>query len=301
MIPQFPSFKKLTPDDREEIETITHEHDPYSDFNFSSMWAYNTEEDFEISRINNNIIIRFQDYITNKRFYSFIGTDHVFETIHTLLMKAHADDQVMKHLKLIPESTINSLQDAHQFHIEEDRDNFDYVLDIEKMFAENSGTYSHKKRLARRFDRENPHTSLQLLNLENKDIHDQIIKCFRLWETERQKTSEETAQELTALRRTLITSDSHPVRGLGIFNSDEIVGFTLFETVHKNYGVIHYCKFDPSYKGIVEKLVFGTAQILKDEGCKYLNIEQDLGISGLRNSKNLWYPSHFLKKYTISF
>jgi hypothetical protein len=71
MIPQFPSFKKLTPDDREEIETITHEHDPYSDFNFSSMWAYNTEEDFEISRINNNIIIRFQDYITNKRFYSF--------------------------------------------------------------------------------------------------------------------------------------------------------------------------------------------------------------------------------------
>lgn len=300
MIPQFPSFKKLTPDDRQEIEQISHEHEPYSDFNFSSLWSYNTEEDIEISRLNDNIVIRFQDYLTHQKFYSFIGKNKVFETIHFLLQKTKTDENVLDHLKLIPESAVTSLEQSDGFTLQEDRDNFDYILDIDKLFDTTIGTYSHKRRLAKRFDRENPNAYISILNINDREVHEQLLNCFHRWEIKRQKTGDETAQELTAIKRTLIKTDDHNAQALGIIDSGQIIGFTLFEEVHRNHGIIHFCKFDPTYKGIVEKLIFETAQILKNKGCKYLNIEQDLGIEGLRNSKNLWYPSHFLKKYTIT-
>ncbi len=38
MLPQFPQFKPLELTDKSDIEAITKQHLPYSDFNFVSLW-----------------------------------------------------------------------------------------------------------------------------------------------------------------------------------------------------------------------------------------------------------------------
>jgi len=42
-----------------------------------------------------------------------------------------------------------------------------------------------------------------------------------------------------------------------------------------------------------------TAKHLLENNIKYINIEEDLGFNGLRESKRLWRPAKILKKYTI--
>lgn len=42
-----------------------------------------------------------------------------------------------------------------------------------------------------------------------------------------------------------------------------------------------------------------TATIFVSKGIKYLNLEQDIGIEGLRKGKENWRQIGFLKKFTI--
>ena len=46
--------------------------------------------------------------------------------------------------------------------------------------------------------------------------------------------------------------------------------------------------------------LYATALHLEKRGVKYFNIEQDLGIDGLRKWKTSYQPVFFLKKYKIT-
>lgn len=56
MIPQFPNFKKAEVADRGAVEAHTHKYDPYSDFNFTSLWAWDTSGERMISGLNSDSI-----------------------------------------------------------------------------------------------------------------------------------------------------------------------------------------------------------------------------------------------------
>lgn len=75
MIPQFPEFKIVEVGDREAVESHTHRYPPYSDFNFTSLWAWDTSNERMISELNGNLVVRFTDYATNEPFLSFLGTN----------------------------------------------------------------------------------------------------------------------------------------------------------------------------------------------------------------------------------
>jgi hypothetical protein len=85
MIPQFPEFKKLELSDREEIEALTQRYPLYSDFEFTSLYAWDTKEKIQISYLHQNIAIQFTDYTSGDFFYTFIGNHEVNDTAQKLL------------------------------------------------------------------------------------------------------------------------------------------------------------------------------------------------------------------------
>lgn len=73
MIPEFPQFKLIELSDKGSVEKVTQKYLPYSDFDFISMWCWNIKGKIKISKLNNNLVVRFTDYLSGNPFFSFLG------------------------------------------------------------------------------------------------------------------------------------------------------------------------------------------------------------------------------------
>jgi len=300
MIPAFPTFKKLSLEDMSAIDLITNNYAPYSDFNFVSLWSYNTENDVLISLLHGNLVIKFRDYITNEPFYTFIGKNKVSETITALLTIAKKE-HILLQLKLIPEENlINNSEVNKSFIVKEDRDNFDYIYFSEKLAKLEGQEYGKKRGWVNHFKRNYPDAKIEFLDLTNENIISKIFKTFSIWQDHKNKTDEEVNHELTAIKLLLSKVKQLNLISLGVFVSHDLAAFAIIEIFHKNYALYHFIKADVTYKGIYQFLYQSLAQILYKNGCTYINREQDLGIPELRSAKESWHPNLFLKKYIIS-
>lgn len=300
MISTFPEYKKLELQDKEELERVTNLFPPYSDFNFVSLWSYNTEGDAEISNILGNISLKFRDYITNEFFYTFIGNNNVEVTIKKLLALAE-EKKVLPFLKLVPESNFsNGPEILTTFNITEDRDNFDYIISTESMATLPGNEFGQQRTLINRFKRDNPECEASLLDLSLDKTRQDLESLFSVWSDNKNNTKEESEHELIAIQRLLKDAGSLKILAVGLYKDNKLIGFTLTEVLINSYSISHFTKADTSYKGIFQFLYQETGKQLLERGAKYLNREQDLGIPGLRQAKEQWNPVSFLKKYIIS-
>lgn len=299
MLPLYPNFKSLEIEDKNSIEEITDKFPPYSDFNFVSLYSYDVESDAHFSILNNNLVIKFRDYLTNEFFYSFIGGSNVVETTRELLERSTREG-FAEELKLIPESVINSNTNLkEQFLVKEDPDNFDYVLELELISNLEGNIFGSKRNLVNRFNKENPDFKILNINLQNEENQNEIIKMFGIWLEVRGKSEEEANHELTAIKRFLSAEDKSRLVCIGLYIEDDIAGFAAAELLNNDFSIFHFVKGNTRYKGIFEVLYNSIAKELMKHNRKYFNIEQDLGIPGLRVSKEQWNPAFYLKKYTI--
>lgn len=299
MIPVFPHFKKIELDDRKFLETFTRQFPPYNDFEFVSLWTYNSGNNNAFSTLHNNIIVKIQDFITGDFIYSFLGVNDLKDTISALLKKSKEDNCGLK-LFLIPEINFKSSPNLDaNFTIKEDRDSFDYIFSIREMAELVGSNYSNRRNHVSKFKKLYPDSNLQFIDLTKTKTKRSIKKLFFLWVKQKGKKRHETIIELTAIERLFDLANVMTIQCLGIYNQNRLIGFSTFHLVHDNYAILSFIKCDTSYKYIYEYLNHEIAKHLKTLGCTYLNYEQDLGIPSLRVSKMLWRPVFFLKKYTI--
>lgn len=300
MLPQFPDFKKLEITDKLETEKITSQYPPYSDFNFISLWDYDIHKLAEISTLNNNLILKFTDYITNKPFYTFIGKYSPKETIDELLKLARKNN-LENCLKLIPEDNIKNDIDSlrNYYQIDEDRDNFDYIYSIQD-WAELSWSKFHTKRHeSTHFISTYQNSKFTKLDLSNEKIQQQINNLFLVW-SKQKKSSQDTENELNAIKNLFIAAKHYNYLALGVYIEENLIAFSVCELLPDKYAMSHFGKVDYSYKGLFSYLKHMTATELFNLDYKYLNLQQDMGIEGLRSSKEMWHPVGFLKKYIIT-
>lgn len=296
----FPEFKLVSLEDKEIFYKFTSQFPPYSDFNFTSLWCYNTEGDVKISNLNGNLVMLFRDYITNEPFYTFIGNNNPKDTIQILLKDAR-NKNLMNLLKLIPEHNILNASDLNQFFdISEDPDNFDYILSVDELCKLPGSKYHSQRNHISRFNREYQGKML-IKELDSKDVRVQsaIVDLFYFWEKQKNKEKEDTDIELTAIKRLLRDNDFFDLVIIGILDGEKLIGFTISDAVDDEYAMLSFAKGNTDYFGIYQILFHETSKVFKSKGIKYINFEQDLGIPRLKFSKQQWNPVRYLKKFII--
>ncbi len=295
MISIFPEFINLSIDIKEEIEKVIDQFPPYSDFNFVSLWCWNLSNKTELSLLNDNLVIRMEDYTTSEIFYMFIGNSKVAETVSTLFEYLKSI-KAIEEIYLIPEEMVQKNNAALKkiCSIEEDRDNFDYLIDVDKLSKMEGRNLHQKRKLLNHFLEKNK-PKVVTLRLNEDGVIKQVLDFFDVWK--KAKGEYDSKNEEIAINNLFDLKDFTNLYVLFAFIDKKMIGFSVFEIL-LGYGIGDFQKGDINYKGIYEFLNFSIAKFLKEKQCKYYNIEQDLGIEGLRRAK-LDYDPTFLKKYTL--
>lgn len=301
---EFPKFTRFSSLKRHQYEEFIRQFDPYSDYGYTSLYVWGRNKDQGIALLNGNIVLSMQDYMSEKKMLSFLGTRQVNETADTLLNFASAQEEYMGGLHLIPEITASKIS-ADEFKVTADRDNHDYLLDTHRFIDLDGSEFAHTRRKLSQFTRRHgKDISTKQVDLRKSEIKDAINNLSHEWAFMGTEGSVSAHEELTAIDRllsdfdTLNTQDN--IRCLAMVAGDRIEGFCIYE-VHDPFATVHFIKSNLEKSGSADFMMVETMRhIAKIHGINTVNHEQDLGIAGLRRAKEHYRPIGFLKKYSVT-
>lgn len=278
--------------------SLTADFPGYSDFNFISLLSWNLHNSFSISRLYNNLVILFQDYVTNESSLTFLGHNELAQTTRELLIYSESSG-FLPVLKLLPEHVAMPLAKLDEFRVEEDADNHDYIISLRNLAELAGSSQRHTRRLVKKFEvLHGESVSYQTIDCGDRKIHQTLFDIFL--DREGAKDNDHT-NELAALKRLLHYSADLPIHARGLFVDGELRAFILFELEDQKKGSVgHFWKADAKLSGIYYYLLHRVSVELSAAGFEFMNIEQDLGIPGLRQAKQLLRPVSYLKKFTLS-
>lgn len=296
MIPTFPNFKKLELTDKKDVENFTSKFPPYSDFNFSNMWAWDLKGEMGFSVLNGNLVVKFSDYLNGQPFLSFLGDNLVNETAKELIEFSKKNYKTSV-LKLVPE-TIVSFLDKKEFDATSDSDSKDYIYFINHLVSMDTWSQSTISKGIRRFIKEYPDYIIKENSLEEIS-EDKYLEIFKRWSENKSIANHFELNEYKALKRVFQIKDKN-LKIISLYLKDVLVGFSLFEILANGYALSHFAKTDTSYhSSVYDVLDWEEVKILKEQGIKYYNWQQDLGIQGLRKSKEKYKPDSFFNKFFV--
>ncbi len=289
--PNFPVFKFIGIEDKSIIENITKDFDHYSDFNFVSLMTWNINRSSKYSIYDGNLILKLRDYGSKKYVYSILGHNIDDNFLHIL-----KNQEKCTRLDLVPEVVRHKLRSGY---VCEDRDNFDYVYKIDKLFNLEGSEFRKFRRSLNSFNKDGSlFVEYKYLNTSNELEIKQIVKLCKQWKVIRGRGFSESSNEYYAIKRAIKYISQLNLSVVCFSINEELVGFVIFEVIG-NYSILHFEKCDTRITGLGYFIKYQTINILKDLGVKTLNYEQDLGILGLRQAKISMNPDTYLKKFSI--
>jgi len=293
-------FIELSLDNKHLILEHVAKFDSYSDYNFASLFHWNVQGSIQFAFVGKALVLKMTDYLSGTEFLSVLGDEDIDDAIKECVATAKALN-IDPTLRLVPEITVNNIKDKMNVSVEEDSDSHDYILDVASLAEMRASVYRGKRNLLNRFNRLYGEMAQSgPLDLTNEEVKDQVIKLADSWRHNTKQNSQDTLNEFIAIERSIKHSHHLNVRGFGVFIGGELAAFSIIEDL-PDYGVmLHFDKADTKYVGIYEYLKNSMAVYLQNEGKRWINFQQDLGIEGLRTMKESYKPIRKLKKHTVS-
>ena len=294
MIPEFPEFKKLKLSHRSDVEKITSQFHHYSDFNFVSMWSWNIHNKVKLSKLNGNLVVIFTDYVSGEQFLSFMGNQEIVDTTAKLISfsKKYLKNN---YLKLIPEELLLKYKGS-EFVAEIQRDTSDYIYLVEDLVGMHEWVQNDHARRIRKFINLYPNYTTKHSSVNQISKRD-LKKMFKKWSENKNLKDN---NEYLAFRRFLKLKDDNIIY-ISIYLNKNMIGFSAYEVLSDGYAIAHFSKGDTKiYPEVFDVLNWEEAKFFHKQGVKYLNWEQDLGIPGLRYSKERYRPYFLMRKLIVS-
>lgn len=299
MIFKYPQFVKVGIECRRGIEKIVRAFPPYSDFNLLSLLSWDVKGENLVSCLDGNLLVRFTDYLTGEPFYSFLGNADIENTIDVLLERS-VKEGLPRQLKLVPEMAVMELavRDGNGWNVFEDSDNHDYVLNVDDLTELQGGRYKRKRQ---RVGKLKNCSTVEAREMDTANADDRAL-MIRLWETwaARKEDNIYNEVELKAFLRMLDLAPHFDLVTVGLWDKDTLIGFAVNEVIHDGYYMGHFGKTTGQCDGLSDLLEHETARIMAARGCTLVNLQQDLGLPGLRAYKRSLRPSGFLRKFMIT-
>jgi len=260
-----------------------------SEFTFTNLYSWREAYKTKVSILEDFIILRSESE-DRSRFFDPIGKGDKKNIIKALLNKPQAS------LIRIPEETAGLFRDHKGFEVKEDINNADYLYRTEDLVTLKGEKYDGKRNLIKKFRLNNTYeyatmnagNSGECLKFEDKWCA--IKNCDRV---------EGLSNERSAIGEMAASYSGFELIGGMIKIQGNISAISLAQRLNPDTLVMHVLKADPNVAGLYQAMLH---EFLEHEAgnFNYVNLEQDLGIEGLRKSKQSYHPIEMIKKYTLS-
>lgn len=293
MIPEYPKFKPLTIDGLPQFAGFLKTH-PASicELSPANLIIWKDFDRPEATLINGNLCIRINPLSEPPFFLEPLGGNKLPETIGICLENA-------KKLSRVSDPFIKSVDHA-KYHIACLRGHFDYIYATHELAELKGKKFDGKRNHIKRFMRTFPQYQFVKLTKEHKHP---ALGLFEKWFTTKQGERYYSRMAYDAQKNALISAFHHfetlNLSGGALITDDRLMGFILGSALNKETVSVHFQYCDPEVKG--------AAQTILQEACsktfahyKFIDLEQDLGIPGLRKAKLSYHPLRLEKKFEIS-
>jgi hypothetical protein len=178
-----------------------------------------------------------------------------------------------------------------------DRDNADYVYRVKEL-AELAGRRFHKKRNLIK-------QCLAAYRCEYEPMTPELLgECSSMqdrWCKERQCGHDPgLCKEYVAINEMFRLFEELQLMGGAIRVDGEIQAYAVGEELRQGTAVCHFEKAMPGFRGLGQLINQWFARYTL-KGFEFENREQDLGIPGLRQAKESYYPHHMVEKFSAWF
>lgn len=302
-ISRYPEFVPVDTQLKDAVDTFTANYPPYSDFSYTNLVAWDVDNSWRISMLNDNLVVKMSDYVTGAVFYSFLGNREVEDTTLELLRAADADTTALKELYLVPEIGAAAMGASGLVSVVEDPSAHDYIVSLPSIAAARGKKFQIVRQAIGYFESKyGSAAELHALDIGESKTQRDIVAVFMARENLKKAGghTNNPRNELTAMTRLFEYIDPDTLRTYGLTVRNRLAAFMILETHNAEWSTAHFCKADTRYRGIFRAFIHRIARTMSEEGAVYMNLEQDLGLAGLRTTKRSLNPAAKLKKYTVS-
>lgn len=294
MIPIFPQFKQISIDDLPSItKQLEHYHPSICELNPANLIIWQDFDRPKISLINNNLCILLCAINNNYFFLEPIGNNKINATIETCLGHCHK-------MSRLSEQFVIQLP-ADKFKLKELPDQNDYTYKVKRLAELKGRNFDGKRNHINSFKKRHP--DFEYLPLSKSDQQD-AFNLFDKWFGPKKEAVAVPQIAYSAQKNALKNAFKYfaelKLLGSRIRIKGQLIGFILGSQLNTNTFNAHFQYSDPEYKGVSQVLLWEACNKTLRQYEK-INLEQDLGIVGLRKAKLSYYPDKIEKKFEIVF
>jgi hypothetical protein len=285
-------FKKISIDDKPVFDKQYTRFPPdHSGELFTTMVSWGEYVEYRYTSIENSIIILSKD--TDGVVLHHPSGKFNQDLLKQVITLAKRENIIFGFIKKTEKNLLSRFFPSLTFA--ENRDFFDYVYRASDL-AELPGTkYGKIRNRLHKFTKNFAYT-IEEISEKNMDEVAEFLKRWCLW---KDCGSDELLENE---RKAIIFSMSHffalGLMGLALRINGAIQAIAVYEKMNTDTVVVHFEKGSPDFDGIYKAINRETAQKVRHL-VPYIDREEDLGISGLRQAKLSYHPDHFIEIYHV--
>lgn len=286
---EYPSFIPLELGLKPVFDEAFRKNPPsVSEFTFTNLYAWRKAYGFDVSLLDNSMIVR-SSAGGQPRFLPPIGSPDIYKTVKKIMDESGAS------FMRVPGSAKPLFENDARLSIVHDRDNSDYIFKTADLAELKGSKYDGKRNLIKKFESEYEY---EFIKLDGSNAGTCLTFEEEWCVTKECDRVIGLNNERNALKEIVANFSAFDLKGSAIRINGAIKAIALGEGLDQNTFVIHILKADQSLAGLYQKI---CRDFIRAEcgGYEYINMEQDLGVPGLRKSKSSYHPAGMIDKYTI--
>lgn len=289
-------FQKITKEDKNIFDNFLrltqHEN---SSLNFTNFYMWRKFYDTHWAVKDNVLYV----VLKNQLLQPFCAEEKIDDAIHDAI-KIYRDDFSSENIfHIAEENFVERLKNfsGAEFEFFSDRNRADYVYNTEDLIKLAGRKFHRKKNHLNSFNKCYPHA--EYISLETQDAINLCIDCMHDWYNIRDLEQYPALKfERDAILDLFADFKYFDVKGGAILIDGKAEAFAIGEQITPEMSVVHIEKGDTDFNGIYAAINQKFAANEWSE-MKFINREEDLGIEGIRKTKEAYRPVKMIEKFEV--